>query len=381
MNILMVCNEFPPMECGGIGIFVKELSELMVQEGHTVHVVGLYAIDRSIEETIKGVHVYRLRKMKGLFGVLCNRVLLFKKIKALVATGVDLVEVPDFEGLTAWWPKLSAPVTIRIHGSSTYFANEMGRKPSKIIKYLERKALERADAMVAVSEYAGLQTNLVFETSKPYQVVYNAVDMPMHNVRKQDYSATAKVVYVGTTISRKGIYALARTWPKVKNQFPTAELYVVGKMVTEQGEPVSTHVKRLAGDYGKSIQFTGFVSKEEVQKHFISCDVAVFPSYSETFGLAALEAMSLGVPVIYTTRSCGPEVVGKGSGVVLRDPDDSDGLADSIVNFLESEEARCKAGVNNCTSVGERYDPHEIFKKNSMFWAKTIIQWKKRRGE
>jgi len=43
-----------------------------------------------------------------------------------------------------------------------------------------------------------------------------------------------------------------------------------------------------------------------------AAEVAAFPSYTETFGLAAVEAMACGCPTVYTKRSCGPEIVRDG---------------------------------------------------------------------
>ena len=63
MNILYICDEYPPGKNGGIGTMVQVLGRELVKQGHNVHVAGLYGYryGSSDYEEDKGVRVYRLR--------------------------------------------------------------------------------------------------------------------------------------------------------------------------------------------------------------------------------------------------------------------------------------------------------------------------------
>jgi glycosyltransferase involved in cell wall biosynthesis len=83
---------------------------------------------------------------------------------------------------------------------------------------------------------------------------------------------------------------------------------------------------------------TGFVADEDLASLYSSALAFVYPSFYEGFGLPPLEAMQCGVPVITSNTSSLPEVVGE-AGIML-DPQDSDGLSQSILNLYSQPALR-----------------------------------------
>jgi glycosyltransferase involved in cell wall biosynthesis len=102
----------------------------------------------------------------------------------------------------------------------------------------------------------------------------------------------------------------------------------------------SPRVREAAKTSGVSerIHFTGFVSDEKLLKLYNACDLFVFPSFYEGFGLPALEAMACGRAVVTSRVSALPEVVD--GAAILVDPDSSDQLASAMADMLLDSELR-----------------------------------------
>src|SRR5204863_7042035 len=84
---------------------------------------------------------------------------------------IDLVEVPDWEGWVAGWPRLPIPVVARLHGSSSYFAAEMQQRTAKLTFAIERASLRRADFWCSTSRYTAERTRRLFAlTAGPHAV-------------------------------------------------------------------------------------------------------------------------------------------------------------------------------------------------------------------
>ena len=341
MKIGFICNEYPPEICGGVGTFTRELAEQLVAAGHEVRVIGVYSsISSATTQEQNGVIVERLPAKPGRLGIWQNRRALYHRVKALAKSGeLELIEIPDFEGYSAFWGRLDIPVLLRLHGTVTYFNHELKQPNSRLIAFLERQALRRADRLVSVSQYAAEQTLSVFQLSTPYSVVHNGIAIPSAEQTKQQYAYQGKVVFTGSIMPKKGVLSLAEAWPSVRAQFPDAELIIVGKDTQHHGRSVKQQMQEIVGPEHPII-FTGHIDKKTLQQHLLNADVAVFPSYSETFGLGPVEAMALAVPTIYTELSCGPEIVQHEKNGLLINPEQPKTIANALNRLLNDQSQR-----------------------------------------
>lgn len=346
MKIGIICNEYPPMMCGGIGVFTKELAEGLVKAGHQVTVIGVYVdIENEKNEKINDVDVIRMQAKLGRFSPYLNSRALFKKVLELVSKErIDLVEVPDFEGNSAFWGTLPIPVVVRLHGTLSYFSYELGTKKNKVLFWLERKALKRADQILAVTQYVADQSAQLFNLQLPRVVVHNGVKLPDQEDVKKDYNYQGVVAFTGSLMRKKGVLSLAKAWNAVQKRFPDARLVLVGKDTTENGKSVKEMMLELTSDKAH-LEFTGHVTKAELQQILATADVAAFPSYSESFGLAPFEAMALGVPTIYTKLSCGPELVRDQIDAILVDPNITKQIEQALMDMLGDQHTRERFGL------------------------------------
>ena len=138
------------------------MAEALANAGHQVRVLGLQRAGDLCEafKNENGVSIWRLKAPQTtLVGWILGRRILFRKIAEWVRNQqVDLLEIPDFEGIAAYWPKLDVPIVARLHGSSTYFAAELANRNPRLTYLLERASLRRADFCCAVSRYTAEQT-------------------------------------------------------------------------------------------------------------------------------------------------------------------------------------------------------------------------------
>jgi glycosyltransferase involved in cell wall biosynthesis len=341
VKIGFICNEYPPSTCGGIGTFTRELAEQLVALGHEVRVIGVYAdIQRATVVEQNQVIVERLPATAGWRGIVSNRRRLYQRVKQLQNEGlIDLIESPDFEGYSAFWGKLTIPLVVRLHGTVTYFSHQLGQPVNPLIRLIERNALKSADKLVSVSHYAAKQSFDIFDLQKTYDLVHNGVAWPLATDVKQTYAYSGKVVFTGSIMPKKGVLSLARAWPAVRQVFPDAELIIIGKDTQNRGVSVKAQMLEIVGKE-HSITFTGHISKQVLQDYLRDADVAIFPSFSESFGLGPVESMALAVPTIYTELSCGPEIIQHQENGLLVNPEHPQAIASSLIRLMSDEKQR-----------------------------------------
>ena len=380
MNLCLICPEYPPGPHGGIGTMTQVLARALVRTHHQVRVVGVYpqtypAYDY---EEDQGVRVWRLREPAYRFGWVVARYRLFRTVASWSRKGeVDLIEVPDYEGWAAGWPRLSVPVVARLNGSVSYFAAELGRPVSRATFWLERASLRRADSWCSASQYTAEKTQRLFGLrSSPSAILYNPVDVPVDsfaNARRRN-----QVVFSGTLTAKKGVVSLIRAWPRVTEECKEAELHIFGKDGrTDDGQSMQAFLSsELDDQVGKSVHFYGHVAQEKLFEALRTARVAVFPSYAEGFGIAPVEAMSYACPTIYTKRGSGPELIRDGIDGLLIDPGQPREIADAIIRVLTDDRLAKQLGHAGRERVKEKFSTHTLLPQNEAFYRRCLSDFR-----
>ena len=160
--------------------------------------------------------------------------------------------------------------------------------------------------------------------------------------------------FVGAMSVRKGLAQLLDVWRAIAAR--DAELWLVGP-AADGG------VERFIRGHERVV-YKGAVPQRELPAIFGQCDVFVFPSFFDGFGLVILEAMACGLPVIATTSSGGPDVIRDGENGWLVPPGDDAALVAAIGRCLANPEqaramgahARSTAETFTWQKYGERWD-------------------------
>lgn len=373
MKICFVCNEYPPAPAGGIGTFTKALAEALVSRGHDVCVAGHG--DRIGEELQGGVHVVRFPAGEGRLGPMRDRVRLHRALGTIAAGGrIDVLEAPDFEGPSAFLPRCARARVVRLHGSHRYFSDERGVTPSRSVSFLERSALMRSDAIVSVSDYTARRTTDLFELKSPITTIHNAVSVDPAIPRKQDYPANKRIVYFGTLAEKKGVLALAEAWRRFSPAHPRWRLELIGRDSRYAGGSVQQAAIERMGPAAAAAEFLGPMSHADLLLRLPGYDFAVLPSFSEAFALAPMEAMALGLPVVFSSMSSGPELIRHGVDGWLCDPREVDSVLCTMEQAAANDGERARIGAAARAKVETTFAYGAFVQRNIEFYESVLQQ-------
>jgi glycosyltransferase involved in cell wall biosynthesis len=363
MRIAFLCSEFPPGKHGGIGTFTEMMARELVRRGHSVRVAGIYeAGTLRVPEVQDGVEVWRIPEGRRKPSWLWSRLELYRMVAQWAERNeIDLVEAPDYEGLVAFWPTLPVPVIVRLHGSATYFCHETGVPAPRKARLLERHGLRRADFCCSTSKYTARRTvESVCRELKVEEILYNGVEPSDASVMTR---SRVQMIFTGTLIPKKGIFELASAWPLVQRQVPEAELHIFGRDGRAPDGRVSSVwlAEHLGSLWGRTVIYHGFAERATILEALGRARGAIFPSLSEAFALAPMEAMSRGCPTIYSSLSSGPELITNEQNGLLADPRSCTEMAEAIIRVLTDDEL-----TNRIAAEGKR---HVTANFNAGYWA------------
>ncbi|ALJ00972.1 hypothetical protein DC20_20710 [Rufibacter tibetensis] len=271
---------------------------------------------------------------KGAKGTLNFEVIQFARYAARLASHkeFDAVYAHDWMTFLAGMEiKIQRKVPLIVHVHSLSFDRQVG-EPLGWVFELETKAMHEADLILTVSERtARMITKRYGISAKKIQVVYNGADKapasPVVSAKRK------QVTFLGRLVAQKGPLQFLKVAKVVLNQDPDVHFVVAGH--GPQLDEAKLMVKRLGIE--ESVTFTGFLPPAKAEALLKNSSVFCLPALSEPFGLAALEATQAGLPVVITHQTGAAEVLPEAS---VADCNDTEGLAEHILQLLENEELR-----------------------------------------
>ncbi len=369
MNVLMLGWELPPNISGGLGTACAGLLRGMEYiEGLRVTFV-MPAV--SGEEGLPHVRLLGLQQAPSIHHAYARvdasagqraavgsyRYGIFREVReyaenALALLGdaqaFDIIHAHDwltFEAAVALREKSGKNLVVHVH--STEFDRSGGGVPDPGIYEIERRGMEKADRIIAVSEYT--KNIIVAKYGQPpdkIEVVRNAIELRGSRgvVR---HSINGKVVtFLGRITCQKGPEFFVDAAYKISERMEDVRFVMAGD--GDLLPLVKSLVKSLG--LGNRFSFPGFLDTDGVSALLAESDLLIMPSISEPFGLVALEAMDAGVPVLLS-RHCG--LADMLEYVVKIDPHETGHIAEAGVGLLADPD-RARAMVDNARAeVGQ----------------------------
>ncbi len=383
MHIGIVCDEYPPAPHGGIGSVSRDLAEGLAAEGHQVTVVGMSTtqpVRRESQEIVNGVRVVRLPaspkgKRRRLTSWWERRQLRLVLQRLHRETPMDLVECPDYAG---WLPDggiPGVPLVVRIHGSNLFYDCELDREPSLREHQLERRCLARADFFAAVSRYAGRRTlELAGLGERSCTVIPNAVDTSLFSAGESSEVEPGLVVFVNWLNPKKGIEELIDAVNLTFPERPGARLAVIGEAPdTSSGYGYLAMLRsKVKPELIERVIFAGRLPRMEVRSWLRRAAVCCYPSHMETFGIAPLEAMAVGRPVIFMKEGPGPELVEDGVSGLLCDSRDPRDVSRCISQIIDAPDFAAELGRNARKRVERMFDKQSWAARNARFYRACL---------
>lgn len=265
-----------------------------------------------------------------------------------VLTGsADLFHFPDF----ALPPIRHGAAVVTIHDLSFLLVPECADQ--RLRAHLERvvpASVRAADFVCADSENTRNElTTLLDVPPERAAVVTGGVDQRfkpvtdeavLEAIRHKYGLAFPYIFFMGTIEPRKNLGRLLQAYTRLRQQGRTRHRLVIAGGLGWLYQDVLREIDQLAAE--QEVIFLGRVPDDDLPALYSLCDLFVFPSLYEGFGLPPLEAMACGKAVVCSNSSSLPEVVGDAG--VLVSPYDVDALADAIAGLLEDPERRAELG-------------------------------------
>jgi len=275
-----------------------------------------------------------------------------------------LAKVPIIIG-TIWTLKDTAPSRLRrlrdrcLHPVSTI----LDRQSDKVVT--SSNAIRREwDASLSSPLYQTIYTphNLDRNRGVPAEE-YGVLTSAMNNSK-------IKIGVVSRLSEEKGIQYLLQAIPLIVEQFLDFEIYVAGEGVYRK--QLESLVETLKA--GSCVNFLGHLN--DVRAFLQRLDLFVQPSRSESLGVAIMEAMSVGLPVVATNVGGIPEIVEDGISGVLVPPCNPQQLAKGIAGLCRNPEMRKKMGAKGKESIAQKFRVSDFVKQTFDLYEQLL----KKRG-
>ena len=235
--------------------------------------------------------------------------------------GADMIHAHGFEaGLLALRLR-RPPLVLTVHTDLRTQGRTAG---SPVFRTLARACAARADAVVAVSERAGRH----FPSADVIAPAFDPLPAPTRT--RSDVRAE-----LGTPEQRVVVVTVARLHPdKGLDRFIDAVTATDAEGWICGDGPLRDDLTRRVS--GTSVRLLGY--RDDVHEVLAAADMFALPSVGEAYGIAVVEAISAGLPVVVSAAGAMPEIAGE-AGVVV-DPGDAEGFADAVARLVSDDTYR-----------------------------------------
>jgi len=348
MNIGIVC--YPTF--GGSGVVATELAKGLANKGHKLHVLS-YARPARLDSfrtdiTFHEVDLssYPLFEYPPYDLALANVMVDLIKFEKLDVIHVHYA-IPH--ATSAYLAKQilgeqarNVPIITTLHGTDITL---IGSDPS--YKDVVDFSINQSDGVTAVSEYLKRETYKKFDIKKEIEVIPNFIDLERFKVSDKTHFKKAicpegeKVItHVSNFREVKRVPDVVSTFHEILENGVDAKLLMVGDGPDRQRAENRCRELNICD----KVRFLG--KQEQVEEVLSISDLFLIPSGSETFGLAALEAMSCGVPVISSNIGGLPEVNIHGETGYLCELGDIQAMGQYAIKILKDETLHKKMSGN-----------------------------------
>jgi glycogen synthase len=387
VKIVYLTNQLPPNIWGGMGIVVDFLSKKIAEK----HDVSIYTTNNGFLpkfEQIDNIKIYRpvnfiinrlmqRKKSKGYYSLFSNVIKILDLFLnnlycfALIAKNskienYQVIVVHDFmHGITGILCKifLKLPIVFHVHFIElTMTPSGKKKDPFKIIKTIEKKMADLSGRIiVATNEMKQTMIENKWSGEKIKVVPLCNTNVHLDNFDDSKVDALKNKIYselhlspddqillfVGRIVYLKGIYSLIHSLKIMLDSNPHIKLIIIG-----EGEKTKIDSLVTSLDLQNNVICSNtFVDPDSVLAYYSIADICVFPSIQEPFGLVAIEAMTLGKPVILGNGfSSIFEGDKKDVSVVYVDPFNVPELAKTTLKLLSDKE--------RCRRMGEKAKEH-----------------------
>jgi N-acetyl-alpha-D-glucosaminyl L-malate synthase BshA len=373
MKIGIVC--YPTF--GGSGVVATELGLELSKRGHEIHFIT-YSQPVRLELLSNNVHFHEVHVPEyPLFHYQPYELALSSKL-------VDMVKLHDIQLLHVHYAiphayaaymaqqmlkeeGIFVPIVTTLHGTDiTLVGNHPFYKPAVTF------SINKSDAVTSVSESLKQDTKRLFNITKKIHVVPNFIDLEKHQnhgftdcQRAMMASDDERIVtHISNFREVKQIPDVIKIFYNIQKEIP-AKLMMVGEGPEKEGAEL------LAEELGIADRVIFFGNSNEIDRILCFSDLFLLPSQTESFGLAALEAMASGVPVISTNTGGLPEVNEQGFSGYLSNVNDIKDMSANALKILGNLKTLDQFKAN-AKAQSQKFDLHNIVPMYEAIYEETL---------
>jgi N-acetyl-alpha-D-glucosaminyl L-malate synthase BshA len=361
MKIAIVC--YPTF--GGSGVVATELGLELARRGHQIHFIT-YSQPVRLELLNANVHYHEVNVPEyPLFHYQPYELALSSKLVDMVKLHkIDLLHVHyaiphAYAGYMAKQmlksEGIKIPMVTTLHGTDITL---VGKHP--FYKTAVTFSINKSDVVTSVSQNLKEETYSLFDIKKDIHVIPNFIELDkIKNISKIALNRSVMANENEKIITHISNFRKVKRIPDVIAIFYKIQQKIPSKLMMVGDGPEKEAAENLCYKLGISDKVIFFGNSNEIDKILSFTDLFLLPSETESFGLAALEAMALGVPVISSNTGGLPEVNFDGISGYLSDVGNIEEMAQNAIKILENETNLLKF-KNNSTATAKRFDIKNI---------------------
>jgi len=364
---------------GGSGVVATELGKALAEKGHEVHFIS-YAFPHRLHHFVDNIYYHEVE---------ISNYPLFEHSLYSLSLASKMLEVIEFEELDLLHVHYAIP-----HATSAYLAKQIVKKRNSNIKVittlhgtditlvglepsflpLVKFSIEESDGVTTVSKFLKETTLTNYDIEKDIKVIYNFIDTSLfkpanHDKMRKKIAPNGEKILIHTSNFRvvKRVADTIKILKLVKNEIP-AKLILVGD------GPDRSECERLSRELNLQNDVI-FLGKQDGLEEILPCgDLFLMPSQSESFGLAALEAMSCGLPVISSSVGGLPELNMHNKTGFIAEFGDIERMASYAVSLLGNEKKYNVFSENARSRAVENFDKNLIIPQYEDYYEKILSE-------
>lgn len=374
MKIGIVC--YPTF--GGSGVVATELGKALAAKGHQVHFI---TYNQPVKLDVYSPNIF-------YHEVAVSDYPLFDYQPYELVLSSKLVDVVKYEKLDLLHVHYAIP-----HASAAYMAKKileaqgicipfittlhgtditlLGKDPSfePVIAF----AINQSDAVTAVSKSLKDDTLKYFKVKKEIHVIPNFIDVenysPAHSTcDRSQYAPIGQKVLIHVSNFRKvkRVEDVLRVFDKVRKAVPS-------KLILIGDGPERANIEKLCRELDTCGDIISLGKVRDPEKIICIADIFLLTSETESFGLAALEAMAAGVPVISTNTGGIPEVNIHGYSGMLSNVGDVDDMAKNAIEILSNED-KLKEFSKNAFEQAKKFQVETVLPVYEKLYEQVLME-------
>ena len=373
MKIAIVC--YPTF--GGSGVVATELGLELARRGHEIHFIT-YSQPVRLELLNANVHYHEVNVPEyPLFHYQPYELALSSKLVDMVKLHkIDLLHVHyaiphAYAGYMAKQmlksEGIKIPMVTTLHGTDITL---VGKHP--FYKTAVTFSINKSDVVTSVSQNLKEETYSLFDIKNDIHVIPNFIELDkIKNISKIATNRSVMANENEKIITHISNFRKVKRIPDVIDIFYKIQQKIPSKLMMVGDGPEKEVAENLCYKLGISDKVIFFGNSNEIDKILSFTDLFLLPSETESFGLAALEAMAWGVPVISSNTGGLPEVNFDGISGYLSDVGNTLEMSQNAIKILENEDTLLEF-KNNATNTAKQFDIKNVVTLYENLYKKVL---------